>query len=128
MSGKEKNNTPAYKIRFTSAIIYVLAAMIMLGGLAELVIGILWTVNPGSREISGPAMIIAGVAFIVLSSVVFLIVNLSEDVHQLLYDMDQISNANAQYQKFILDHLQSVDRDHEAIKNGIAAISGKMQQ
>ena len=38
-----------------------------------------------------------------------------------------IAIENDKYQRIMIEHLQEVDKDHDAIKNGIAVISGKMK-
>ena len=84
--------------------------------------------DPGIVMIPGIYLIISGIGCIISASLLYIIAYLSEDVHRLAYDVEQLARENATYQQFMLEHLQEVDRDHDSIKKALAAISGKLDK
>ncbi len=116
-----------YKPRVTSSLISGLGAVIMLAGIVAIVFGIIELVDPGPNNIPGITLIIAGIGAIISASLMYIVANLSEDVHKLSFDFECLAKANTKYQRNMVEHLQEVDRDHDAIKKGISVISGKLQ-
>ena len=123
-----------YKPRHSAVIVSVLATLTLILGLIALITGIVAMFDrgivliPGVISIAGVYFIISGIVCIIYASFLYIIVYLSEDVHRLTYDVQQLARENATYQQFMLEHLQEVDRDHDAIKKGLAAISGKLDK
>lgn len=116
-----------YQPRKTTSFIIALGAVIMVIGIAAIIYGIVELLNPGPNNVPGITFIISGIGSVIAASLLYVIGNLSEDVHKLSYDVECLASQSNKYQKYMAECLQEVDRDHDAIKKGIATISSKLQ-
>ena len=128
MSNNSKPASQTYQPRKATELISALGALMMIVGLLSLVFGIIEMTDPGPNNIPGIVLVISGIGCIIFAALLYIIANLSEDVHRLTYDVIALYNDNIRFHKNISEQLQEVDRDHDAIKKGIATISGKLQQ
>ena len=127
MSNNSKPATQNYQPRKTTELIGIFGALMMMVGLLSLVFGIIEMTDPGPNNIPGIVLVISGIGCIIFAALLYIIANLSEDVHRLSFDVIALYNENLRYHKNTSEQLQEMDRDHDAIKKGIATISGKIQ-
>ena len=111
-----------YSTPFSIRILQIFAALIVVGGVFAIFIA--WIQD--KNGLNGTVALITGLSCLVTSALLFAMANLSEDVHLLEYNIESMSNTNSEYLRFIVNHLQQIDKDHEAIKNGILAINNEM--
>ncbi len=94
-------NNADYKPRRSTSFISAIAALVLVGGL----IFIIASIVSKAEEAIKTSNLIYGISCIVVSALLFVIVNLSEDVHLLTY----IAECNMDSNSFILSHLQKIE-------------------
>ena len=83
-----------YQPRKTASLITALGAIILLAGLAAIILGVFKLINPRPTNIPGITLIIVGASSVIAASLLYIIGNLSEDVHRLTYDVEYLTSQN----------------------------------
>ena len=102
---KENTRSP-YKDPVSSTFLGVIAAMILCGGVICIIVGLIYL----KQTLGLPVYI--GIVCIVISAFLFVVVNLSYDVHRMEYDMLTLLQENRSAQEQILQLLKSQNTPH----------------
>ena len=126
-----ENKAPAartYRPRKTTTVIAVVGAIMMIIGVLTAIFGIVVIIKPELYHLPGEVFVLSGIGCVLFASMLYIISNLSGDVHELAFDIANLYDENVRFHKSMTERMDEVDRELDAIKKGIATISGKMPQ